>query len=154
MGKLRFRRATVDDLAAIVAMLADDELGKTREDASVPVARGYVDAFAAIDRSPDQLLAVAEDDAGVVGTLQITYLPGLSYQGMWRGQIEAVRIASRARGQGLGSEFVRWAIEQCRERGCGVVQLSSHQQRVDAHRFYLRLGFEQSHSGFKLKLAH
>ncbi|MEO1334203.1 MAG: GNAT family N-acetyltransferase, partial [Myxococcota bacterium] len=98
------------------------------------------------------LLAVAEDDGQLVGTLQISYLPGLSHRGAWRGQIEAVRIAKVTRGHGVGHAFVKWAIEQCRARGCMMVQLTSDKTRLDAHRFYERLGFVPSHTGFKLPL--
>ncbi|MEQ8331863.1 GNAT family N-acetyltransferase [Nisaea sp.] len=149
---LTFRRATDADLAAIIAMLADDALGRERENTSVPVAACYRDAFAAISADTNQLLAVAEKDGTVTGTLQITFLPGLSHQGLWRGQIESVRISSAARGGGIGRQFLEWAIETCRERGCGIIQLTSDKSRTDAIRFYENLGFAASHEGFKLKL--
>jgi GNAT superfamily N-acetyltransferase len=133
-------------------MLADDALGATREDARLPLARGYTDAFAAIAADPNQLLAVVEDAGEVVGTLQLTFIPGLSYQGAWRGQIEAVRIAGSRRGQGLGERLIRWAVEECRARGCLMVQLTTNLSRKDAHRFYERLGFRHSHAGYKLSL--
>jgi len=147
-----FRRATASDLGAIVQLLADDELGRTREDASTPLNAGYVEAFAAIDRDPNQLLAVAERSGDVVGCLQITFIPGLSRLGMWRGQIESVRIASSERGQGLGRVFFEWAVAECRSRKCGVVQLTTDKRRSDAHRFYASLGFEASHEGMKRSL--
>lgn len=149
---IALRRATLEDLPAIVAMLSDDALGATREDASLPLDAAYLAAFAAIDSDPNQLLAVAERDARPVGCLQLTFLPGLSRRGAWRGQIESVRIASEARGAGLGRQMFDWAIETCRERGCALVQLTTDTARQDAHRFYEELGFIPSHVGFKLAL--
>jgi GNAT superfamily N-acetyltransferase len=149
---MMFRRAEARDVPAIVAMLADDPLGAEREDPTAAGLQRYLEAFAAVDRDPNQLLAVAEDAGEVVGCLQVSFLPGLSRQGMWRGQIESVRIAGPHRGRGLGRPFVEWAIERCRERGCGMVQLTTDRSRTDAHRFYERLGFEGSHLGMKLVL--
>lgn len=149
---LVFRRATLEDVPAIVAMLADDMLGQAREDASVPLQQGYVDAFEAIDGDPNQMLVVAERDGNLVGTLQLTFLPGLSNKGMWRGLVEAVRVAGPVRGTGIGARLMHWAVEECRRRGCGMVQLTTNKARADAHRFYERLGFERSHEGMKLKL--
>ena len=152
MGAVTFRRATEADLPAIVAMLADDGLGQGREDASLPLARGYLDAFAAIEADSNQMLAVAEADGAVVGTLQLTFLPGLSHKGAWRGQVESVRVASSRRGTGLGQAMLEWAVAACRARGCRMVQLTTDKTRADAHRFYERLGFKASHEGFKLVL--
>jgi len=152
MSDIHIRRAEVADLPAIIAMLADDELGSAREDASVPLAQTYLDAFAAIDADPNQFLAVMADDAEIIGTLQITFLAGLSLRGARRGQIEAVRIAADRRGERLGQRLFDWAIEKCRERGCRVVQLTTNKTRLDAHRFYERLGFKASHIGYKLEL--
>ena len=149
---LSMRLASGDDLPAIVALLADDENGALREDASLPLDPGYAAAFAAIAADRNQELAVAELDGRVVGTLQLSYLPGLSYRGAWRGQIEAVRIARALRGRGLGGEMVGWAVARGRARGCRLVQLTSQSNRVAAHRFYERLGWTKSHAGFKLKL--
>ncbi|RJQ72198.1 GNAT family N-acetyltransferase [Pseudonocardiaceae bacterium YIM PH 21723] len=145
-----FRAATGDDIPAIIALLADDELGAARE--SSDPAR-YLDAFQAISEDPNQYLAVADDGGRVVGTVQLTFIPGLSHRGAWRGQIEAVRVHSGHRGTGLGSRMIGWAIEECRTRGCRLVQLTSDITRVDAHRFYEKLGFTPSHTGFKLKLS-
>ncbi|WP_270938039.1 GNAT family N-acetyltransferase [Falsiroseomonas oryzae] len=147
-----FRRATAADLPAIVALLADDGLGRGREDARLPLAPAYLDAFAAIEADPNQMVAVAEQDGIVAGTLQLTFIPGLSRLGAWRGQIEAVRVAAGARGTGLGQRMIAWAIEECRARGCALVQLTSDKARGDAHRFYARLGFRATHEGFKLTL--
>ena len=152
MGAVTFRRATEADLPAIVAMLADDGLGQGREDASLPLARGYLDAFAAIEADSNQMLAVAEADGAVVGTLQLTFLPGLSHKGAWRGQVESVRVAGSRRGTGLGQAMMEWAVGACRARGCRMVQLTTDKSRADAHRFYERLGFKASHEGFKLVL--
>jgi GNAT superfamily N-acetyltransferase len=152
VAQVRFRRATDADLPAIVALLADDPLGAAREDPSLPLDRRYAEAFAAIDRDPNQLLAVVEVDGAIVGTLQLTFLPGLSRRGAWRGQIEAVRIAAGQRGTGLGARAIEWAIAECRARGCRMVQLTSSSTRTRAHAFYERLGFAASHVGFKLEL--
>jgi GNAT superfamily N-acetyltransferase len=134
-------------------MLADDALGAAREDARLPLDPGYIRAFAAIAADPNQMLAVAEEDGAVVGTLQLTFIPGLSYKGAWRGQIEAVRVAASRRGQGLGARMIRWALDECRARGCRLVQLSTNMSRTDAHRFYERLGFSRSHFGYKLDVG-
>lgn len=151
-GDARFRRATEADLPAIVAMLADDGLGATREDAALPLAPGYRAAFAALAADANQMLVVAEQDGAVVGTLQLSFIPGLSHQGAWRGQVESVRVAAARRGAGLGQRMLAWAIAECRARGCRMVQLTTDKRRADAHRFYARLGFVASHEGFKLKL--
>jgi len=153
LSALAIRAATRDDLAAIVALLADDVNGAKREDASLPLDPGYGAAFDAIHADPNQLLIVAERDGRIVGTLQLSFLPGLSFRGAWCGQIEAVRIASDLRGQGLGAELIAWAVAECRARGCKVAQLTSKGDRVAAHRFYERLGWTKSHAGFKLYLA-
>lgn len=149
---LIFRRAAEADLPAIIAMLADDELGQQREDTSVPVADCYRDAFKAISADKNQYLAVAEQEGTVIGTLQLTFLPGLSHQGLWRGQIESVRVSSTARGSGTGRQLLEWAIATCKEHGCTLIQLNSDKSRSDAIRFYESLGFKASHEGFKLKV--
>lgn len=146
------RRARRDDVAAIVAMLADDPLGARREAPGPPLPDRYMAAFDAIDADPNQLLAVADRDGTVIGTLQLTLTPGLSRQGALRATIEAVRVHASARGQGLGTALIDWAIAQARQRGCVMVQLTSDLSRTDAHRFYRRLGFSQSHAGFKKPL--
>ncbi|MBY3463555.1 GNAT family N-acetyltransferase [Rhizobium laguerreae] len=148
-----FRLARLSDLAAIVRLLGDDDLGGAREIVSDPVDARYLSAFAAIEADANQLLAVATDAADqVVGSLQLSFLPGLSKTGMWRGQIESVRVARDLRGSGLGAQFIEWAIAQCAERGCGLVQLTSDKARQDAIRFYERLGFVASHEGLKRTL--
>ncbi|PQA72334.1 GNAT family N-acetyltransferase [Brucella oryzae] len=149
---LTIRKAISADVAVIVAMLADDALGAKREDTSLPLRDEYRNAFAAIDADPNQLLAVVERDGEIIGCMQISFIPGLSRLGMWRGQIESVRIASHIRGGGIGRQMIGWAIEQCRERGCGLVQLTTDKSRADALRFYQSLGFMDSHEGLKLSL--
>jgi GNAT superfamily N-acetyltransferase len=148
-----FRRARESDLPAIIAMLADDALGRTREVVSDPVDDRYRAAFAAIVADENQLLAVAVNaDDQPVGCLQLTFIPGLSRIGMWRGQIESVRITETERGTGLGTRFIEWAIGVCRDRGCKLVQLTSDKSRADSIRFYEKLGFTASHEGMKLTL--
>jgi len=152
MSGIVFRRAREADLPAIVAMLADDELGRLREDTGLPLAQGYLAAFEAIDSDPNQYLAVATEGDAIVGTLQLTFIAGLSRKGALRGQIEAVRVAASHRSKGVGQKMFEWAIDECRARGCILVQLTTDRDRLDAHRFYDRLGFEASHLGYKLKL--
>ncbi len=144
-----FRAATAEDVPAIVALLADDVLGAARE---APGDPSYPAAFAAIAGDPNQLLAVVDVNGRVVGCLQLTFIPGLSHRGAWRGQIESVRIAADQRGSGLGRHFLGWSIEQCRARGCRMVQLTTDKSRTDARRFYESLGFTASHEGMKLVL--
>ena len=144
--------ATRADLPGIVALLADDDLGRGREDASPDALPRYEAAFALIEPDSNQMLVVMRDGAQVIGYLQITFIPGLSRQGMWRGLIESVRIDKRRRGHGLGEALMRFAIEACRARGCKLVQLTTDKTRADAHRFYRRLGFAASHEGMKLAL--
>ena len=152
MVSFSFRRAAPDDLTAIVALLADDPLGSGRESVGTPLDPCYAEAFCAIDRDPNQLLAVAERDQRVIGTLQLSFIPGLTRRGMWRGQIEGVRVAASERGGGIGRAMLEWAIEECRKRGCGLVQLTSDKQRTAAHAFYDALGFRSTHEGYKLSL--
>ena len=147
-----FRRAIPEDLAAIVALLADDPLGQGRETAGKDLDGHYREAFAAIERDPNQLLLVAMRDERVIGALQLSFIPGLTRRGMWRGQIEGVRVAAGERGSGVGRTMLDWAIAECRRRGCGLVQLTSDERRGDAHRFYEALGFQPTHRGYKLSL--
>ena len=148
------RRAALTDVPAIVALLADDELGATRDGIRDPSDLAtYEQAFGVIDRDPAQLLVVAEADGRVVATLQLSFLPGLSRRGALRAQIESVRVAAELRGHGLGQAMMAWAIDEGRRRGCRLVQLSTNKSRSDAHRFYERLGFVASHEGMKLPLA-
>lgn len=152
MTDLTLRPALGGDLAAIVKLLADDELGAAREDAGTPLNPLYTAAFAAICADPNQLLLVADRGGGIVGCLQVSFIPGLTRLGMWRGQIEGVRVAREERGGGVGGEMIRFAIEACRRRGCRLVQLTTDKARTDAHRFYEAWGFVASHEGMKLAL--
>jgi len=146
------RRARRDDVAAIVAMLADDHLGSARERIEDPLPSSYFSAFEAVDRDPNIQLVVAENGSGVVvGCLQLCILPGLSSQGASRALIEDVRVASHCRSQGIGERMVRWAIDEAREKNCKLVELITHNTRVDAQRFYVKLGFQQSHKGMTLR---
>lgn len=150
MSELILRDATVADLPAILAMLAEDTIPENRE--ADPSDPRYLAAFEAIDADPNQRLIAAVLGGRVAGTMQLSFLPGLSFNGSWRGLIEAVRVAGDLRGRKLGEQMILWAVEQCRARDCKLVQLTSSATRVDAHRFYARLGFVQSHVGMKLHL--
>jgi GNAT superfamily N-acetyltransferase len=149
---LIIRDATEADLPAIVAMLADDVNGAKREDPSLPLDPAYLDAFLAIESTPNLHLFVAERGGVLVGTFQLYFLPGLSTKGAWRAQIEAVRVASPLRGQGYGAQMIEWAIVRAKAHGAHVIQLTTMNNRPDAHRFYARLGFKPSHVGMKLYL--
>ncbi|BCL18502.1 GNAT family acetyltransferase [Streptomyces tuirus] len=150
MTNIDIRPASRDDIPDIVAMLADDALGATRE--SPEDLSPYQSAYERLQRDPNQLLVVAESDGRVVGTLQLTIIPGLSRKGSTRSIIEGVRVHSSQRGHGLGARLIEWAIEESGRQGCQLVQLTSDSARTDAHRFYERLGFAGSHVGFKLQL--
>src|SRR5215831_4723549 len=146
------RRARRDDVAAIVAMLADDHLGRARERLDDPLPASYFNAFEAVERDPNLTLVVAENGEGrVVGCLQLCILPGLSSQGASRGMIEDVRAASDCRSRGVGEQLVQWALDEAREKGCKLVELFTHTSRVDAQRFYKRLGFAASHVGMTIR---
>ncbi|MFD5029716.1 GNAT family N-acetyltransferase [Streptomyces sp. NPDC058220] len=150
MSDLEIRPAAPDDIPAIVAMLADDPLGAERE--SPDDLTPYIAAYERLARDPNQHVMVAVRDSRVVGTLQLTIIPGLSRRGATRSVIEGVRIHADERGSGLGSRFIEWAVDESRSHGCQLVQLTSDASRSDAHRFYERLGFTASHVGFKLQL--
>ena len=145
------RRARHDDVAAIVAMLADDHLGRARERLEHLLPASYREAFERLDADPNITLVVAEEAGRVVGSLQLCILPGLSSQGASRGLIEDVRVASDRRSRGIGEQLVQWAISEARARGCRLVELLTHQTRVDAQRFYERLGFTKSHVGMTIR---
>jgi GNAT superfamily N-acetyltransferase len=147
-----FRSAAEADLPAIVALLADDMIGAGREGDAAADRTAYLTAFRAICADPRNHLVVADIAGEVAGTLQITYIPGISRRGAERAQIEAVRVAAAHRGRGLGREMIKWAIARAKERGCGLVQLTSDKRREDAIRFYGSLGFEPTHEGMKLPL--
>lgn len=148
---LILRDATAADLPVIVAMLADDKLGSTREDSGDLAP--YLAAFAEVEADPNQRLIVAERDGVAVGTFQLSFIPGVSQRGLKRAMVESVRVVATERGSGLGTQMMLWAIEEARQAGCGQMQLTSNAERSDAHRFYERLGFAPSHVGFKLKLG-
>jgi GNAT superfamily N-acetyltransferase len=148
---LTARRAQRGDLPRLLELLADDVLGKNREGVGSEDP-AYGRAFDVIDRDPNQQLLVAELEGRVVGMLQITYVPGLSRRGAWRANIEALRVDSSVRGRGIGSWLMARALEHARRRGCRLAQLTSDKRRSDAHRFYERLGFVDSHVGYKLVL--
>ena len=148
-----FRQASEADLVSIVRLLADDCIGATREKPLEPLVDAYRNAFKAISADKNQLLAVAVADKTVVGTLQISFIPGISRTGMWRGQIEAVRIKEKFRSEGLGRKMLEWGIERCIERNCGLVQLTADKNRPKAHLFYESMGFIASHEGYKLLLC-
>ena len=151
--EVTFRRAIRDDLPAIVRLLADDPLGASREQVTTPLPEAYYTAFDAIEGDPNNELIVLETNArAVVGVLQMTFIPGLTRRGSWRALIEGVRIAAEMRSGGVGRQLMEWAIGRARERRCHVVQLTSDKSRVDAIRFYQRLGFVASHEGLKLTL--
>ncbi|GAA4772544.1 GNAT family N-acetyltransferase [Streptomyces sanyensis] len=150
MSDLQIRPATAEDIPAIVAMLADDPLGAQRE--SPDDLAPYLTAFEELAADPRQHQTVAVRGDRVVGTLQLTVVPGLSRRGATRAIVEAVRVHRDERGSGLGTELIEWAVEESRRLGCGLVQLTSDTRRTDAHRFYRRLGFTPSHVGFKLAL--
>ena len=147
-----FRGATRADLPSIVRMLADDDLGSQREQFETPLAGSYYSAFEQINSDPNHELIVAELNGEVIGTLHLMFLPSISYQGGLRAQVESVRVDRRFQSQGIGSQMMKWAMERARQRGAHVVQLTTHKSRVDAHRFYERLGFKGSHLGMKISL--
>jgi len=150
MSDLDIRRATADDLAEIVALLADDPLGAQRE--SPDDLAPYRTALGRLADDPNQHMMVAVHGGRVVGTLQLTVIPGLSRRGSTRSVIEGVRIHADERGSGLGTRLIQWAVDESRRQGCQLVQLTSDVSRTDAHRFYERLGFVAGHVGFKLAL--
>ena len=145
------RPARREDVAAIVAMLADDHLGSARERVEDPLPSSYYEAFAQIERDQNIQLVVAESEGRVVGCLQLAILPGLSSQGGLRGLLEDVRVASDCRSRGIGEQLVQWAVREAKARGCNLVELLTHASRVDAQRFYERLGFSSSHVGMTVR---
>jgi GNAT superfamily N-acetyltransferase len=147
-----FRLARRSDLPSIVRMLADDELGSRRERYEDPLPQAYYAAFEQIEADSNHELVVAELNGEVIGTLHLMFLPSVSYQGGLRAQIESVRVDKHYQNRGIGSDMMNWIINRAGERGASVVQLTSHQSRTDAHRFYEKLGFKSSHVGMKLSL--
>lgn len=150
MNDVIFREAVRADLPAVLALLADDVLGKSRDFTEVDAA--YEKAFADIAADPRNQLIVADVEGEVLGCMQLTYIPGLGRHGAERQLIEAVRVRSDLRGRGLGRQMMTWAVDQAKQRGCALVQLTTDKSRHDAHRFYVSLGFTPSHEGMKLAL--
>jgi GNAT superfamily N-acetyltransferase len=150
-SSISIRPARRDDVGAIVGMLADDPLGRARERIGDPLPTCYFDAFDRVDRDPNLLLVVAEEEGAVVGCLQLCILPGLSSQGALRALIEDVRVAAHRRSRGIGERLVQWAVGEARARNCKLVELLTHQTRIDAQRFYERLGFQRSHVGMTIR---
>jgi ribosomal protein S18 acetylase RimI-like enzyme len=152
ISSIAIRRARRDDVGTIVRMLADDPLGKARERIEDPPPPSYFRAFEAVERASNIHLVVAEEgDGTVVGCLQLCILPGLSSQGASRALIEDVRVVTHWRSRGIGEQLVRWAVAEARARDCKLVELLTHHTRVDAQRFYKRLGFQPSHVGMTLR---
>ncbi|MCW1929369.1 GNAT family N-acetyltransferase [Bhargavaea beijingensis] len=151
-GNQIFRSAVRADLEGIVGMLADDHLGRTRENPDLPLERSYEEAFLAISQDPNNELIVAERNGNLAGVLQLTFLPSLTYRGSWRAMIEGVRVAASMRGSGVGGGLIRHAIGLAEEKGCRLVQLTTDKGRPDAVRFYESLGFCTTHEGMKLRL--
>jgi ribosomal protein S18 acetylase RimI-like enzyme len=151
-SRVKIRPAQSDDVATIVAMLADDALGRGRERIEDPLPPCYLQAFEKVERDPNIQLVAAEGEGGeVIGCLQLSILPGLSSQGASRGLIEDVRVASHYRGRGIGEQLVQWAVAEARSKGCRLVELLTHNTRIDAQRFYKRLGFAASHVGMTIR---
>ena len=148
---ITIRRARREDVAAIVRMLADDALGGSRERLEEPLPPSYFQAFEKVARDQNLRLVVAEQGGAVVGCLQLCILPGISSQGASRGLIEDVRVASDRRSGGIGEQLVQWALAEARASGCKLVELLTHHSRVDAQRFYERLGFARSHVGMTIR---
>ena len=153
--KINYRTASKEDLPTIIKMLIDDQLGSIREDPSEPINPQYLEAFEIIDNDPNNELIVLESideesESLVIGILQLTFIPYLTYKGSWRCLIEGVRIHEDYRGQGLGTQLFEWAIQRAKDKNCNIVQLTSNKERSEAIRFYESLGFEASHEGFKL----
>lgn len=153
MSTLEFRTAARADVPAIVAMLADDPLGATREKPGDPLPDSYWTAFDAIEADPNNELLVATVGGELAGVLQITFTPHLARQGAWRATIEGVRVAGSMRGHGIGGRLLAEAIERARSRHCRIVQLTTDTSRTEARQFYERLGFAATHHGMKLNLT-
>jgi GNAT superfamily N-acetyltransferase len=153
MRNMVLRIAKFKDLPALVNLLSDDPLGKLRENPSLPLDPAYETAFRAIAADPNnELIVLANEEDEVMGMLQLTWLPSLTYIGKWRAQIEGVRIDSRIRGRGFGKRMFEWAIQRAKEKGCCLVQLTTDKKRPMAHKFYEALGFKSTHEGMKLNL--
>jgi ribosomal protein S18 acetylase RimI-like enzyme len=146
------RRATVEDLKQIVALLHDDALGKRREESTDPLPVYYYRAFQVIASDPNHDIFISVLEERVVGCLQLSFLPGLSHRGAWRAQIESVRVLDSARRQGVGESMIAFAIKEAGSRGCTIVQLTTDKRRIGARQFYEALGFRATHEGMKREL--
>jgi ribosomal protein S18 acetylase RimI-like enzyme len=153
MNDLTYRDVTPADLPFIAELGEADTIAAARDPARPGIHEEQQAGLAAIIADPNHRLLLVERDGAPVGSFRLSFIPGVSRQGAWRGQIESVRVAEHMRGQGIGEEMMHWALARCQEKGCGVVQLTSDKQRDAAHRFYKRLGFKPTHTGFKLKLV-
>lgn len=149
MPQLTQRKATMDDLAAIVALLAEDELGQTREQHGSKLDSRYLDAFHRIDSDPNQYLMVVSSSQKIIGTCHLTILPSLTFMGSTRMQIEAVRVSPQCRGQKIGEWMMHEAFEWAAANNVSIIQLTTNKQRPRAKQFYERLGFETTHEGMK-----
>jgi len=147
---LTFRDAGEADLPAIVGLVVDDDIAKIREQDALPDE--YVRAYAEMSKARDNKIVIAELDGELAGCFQLIYVQFLSHRGAKRAIVESVRVASHLRGRKIGTEMMRHAIGLARQAGCGYVQVTSDNRRTRAHLFYRRLGFLQSHVGFRLKL--
>lgn len=149
---LTYRNAKPADLPFIIALIVEDSVVSTGDDPADAAHPDYVDALAEITGDPNQEMIIVEEGGVPVGCFQLSYLPGLMRRGQKRGQIEVVHVAASHRNRGIGADMMRWAVERCRQNNCSMVQLTSNNKRIDAHRFYERLGFLKTHQGFKLYL--
>lgn len=148
---MNFRKAEITDISSIVEMIADDELGKKREDFQVPLPKRYVKAFEKINADENQELIIVENkNFEIIGTLQLSFIQYLTYQGGIRAQIEAVRIKREMRGQGIGKMMFQWAIHRAKERNAHLLQLTTDKKRPQAIKFYEDLGFKATHEGMKI----
>jgi ribosomal protein S18 acetylase RimI-like enzyme len=148
--KLNIRKATREDLAHIVQLLAHDPLGSQRESYQTPLPKEYYTAFDEINSDKNQHLIVVLDGDKIIGTLQLTIITYITYRGGKRGQIEGVRIDEAYRGQGIGNMMIQWAVDKARELGCHLIQLTMDKKRRETIEFYKKLGFIDSHEGMKL----
>jgi len=150
---LTHRKATINDLGAIVTLLLEDELGKTRESTNATLDQRYIDAFHKIDTDQNQYLMIVENGEEIVGTSHLTIMPSLSFSGQTRMQIEAVRVSEKYRGQKIGEWMMQAAISYGKSKGASIMQLTTNKKRIKARKFYECIGFEASHEGMKLYLS-
>lgn len=146
------KEAKICDIPSIVLLLADDVIGSKREDITLPLKQFYIDAFKEISNNPNCYLIVAKQNDNVVGTLQVSIMPGISRKGMFRAEIEGVRVNNKFRGKKIGLSLCEWAIKKAKMKKCGIIQLTSDKKRLLAHKFYENIGFESSHTGMKMFL--